>query len=129
MRGLAVAATVDCSLKSTTSVCKRFGADAMELPSLRLLPPPTYLTAAKYAGGPPGIAVSTKLDDLRKLTPRIFATHHVEIVSPDNMRAFLGRNSNSISRAILFTEKTRVPIVWRAVSFPCCAYSFLTSLI
>jgi hypothetical protein len=116
MKGLVITAAVDCSLRTTTAVCSPYLKAGLKLPTLRLLPPPTYATALKGAHQPPGIAAPLQLDALREIVPRLFADHRVNILSPNNLHAFLGSGSNPTSRAILFTKKTRVPVVWRAVS-------------
>ncbi len=116
MHGLVVAASVDCALRTTTAVCNPFLTAGLKLPSLRLLPPSTYTAAPKGSHKPPGIAVPVQLDALRELVPRLFATHRVESLSPNSLHSFLGRKGRPTSRAILFTEKARVPVIWRAVS-------------
>jgi hypothetical protein len=116
MHGLVVAAAVDCALLTTTAVCNTFSAAGLKLPSLRLLPPSAYTAAPKGSHRPPGIAVPAQLDALRELVPRLFASHSVKSLSPNSLHAFLGRKGKPTSRAILFTEKASVPVVWRAVS-------------
>jgi hypothetical protein len=118
MRGLVVTAAVDCALQTTTAVCGPFLKAGLKLPSLRLLPPPTYTGTPQAKGEhqPLGIAVTVHLNELRELIPRLFSAHHVQSLYPGGLQSFLGRRGTPVSRAILFTEKTRVPVVWRAVS-------------
>jgi hypothetical protein len=120
MRGLVVTAAVDCSLRTTTTVCNSFIKHGLRLPSIQLLPPPNYKASPKSARQKPGMTVPAELDALRSLASRLFIDHDVEILSPDSLNAFLGRSGSPLSRAILFTKMAKVPITWRAVSFPNC---------